>query len=123
MRVEYKVGTGGKAGWILARHEDGSPAATWEFASQEAALAEQKRREGVNQFGLESFDVDVGKRTVRHAATGASVAFYPCSEEDWRANPGDFAIQPNFGSLEPQDKARFEAGALAAAKASDMGGG
>jgi len=71
-------------------------------------------------FGPAAFDVDNAKREVRHRATGASVAFYAGPEEDWRANPGNFAMHRKLGSLDSSDITSFDAGALSAAVAAGM---
>ena len=65
-------------------------------------------------FSLAAFDVDNEKREVCHRASGASVAFYACPEEDWRANPGNFAMHRKLGSLDSSDITSFDAGALSA---------
>jgi len=78
------------------------------------------RLRGGTMFSLAAFDVDNEKREVCHRASGASVAFYACPEEDWRACPGNFAMHRHLGSLDSSDIPRFDAGALAAAVTAGM---
>jgi hypothetical protein len=120
MAIRYQVSPAGEAGWVLATLDGNELRETRQFYDQAKAVAEMRRLEGTALFGLDDFDVDTAKREVRHRASGASVAFYPCSEEDWRASPSNFAMQRNVGSLDPSDTANFDAGALAAALAAGM---